>query len=171
MMRQGGCGRSIADYFGAARFFDKATTLVNQQNLIVNQVNELIDDNMVRRTIEGELSRQVGRPVTVEEAVTALRGQEALPVWPSPRCGRLRPHPERLMLRTTTRSALTSRCAKTHHSSPAVKRSAISSQLRYWVGSSSCVRVLVFGNDRGGLVLCSSSAGGVGVAEFAIWVG
>jgi hypothetical protein len=85
MIRQAGCGRAIAAYFGATRLFHNATTVVNQQNLIVSQVNELIDENIVRRTIEGELSRQVGRPVTLEEAVTALRGQEALPIWASPR--------------------------------------------------------------------------------------
>jgi hypothetical protein len=46
------------------------------QTLIINQINELIDDRTADRGIEARLSREVGRRVTIDEAVAALRQEQ-----------------------------------------------------------------------------------------------
>jgi phage terminase small subunit len=70
---------SLAKHLGL--FTDEAPV---SQTLIFNQLNQLIDDRDVIRIQEGMLSRLVGRQVTMDEAVAALRQmQPAVPGKPA----------------------------------------------------------------------------------------
>jgi hypothetical protein len=51
----------------------KSEVATLNQTLILQQINELVDESSSDRVIEAELSRRVGRPVTLDEAVAALQ--------------------------------------------------------------------------------------------------
>ena len=54
----------------------KSEAVTLNQTLIFQQINELVDDASSTRAIEARLSRAVGRQVTIDEAIKALRSVE-----------------------------------------------------------------------------------------------
>jgi hypothetical protein len=54
----------------------KSEVATLNQTLIFQQINELVDDASSTRAIEARLSRAVGRHVTIDEAIMALRSVE-----------------------------------------------------------------------------------------------
>jgi hypothetical protein len=54
----------------------KSEVAMLNQTLIFQQINELVDDASSTRAIEARLSRAVGRQVTIDEAIKALRSVE-----------------------------------------------------------------------------------------------